>query len=328
MLDDPYFVRPTIPARYVEEILARTPDRERILARAAIPAGARISVEQFERLHRELRRAGDEMFGYLASPVPSGAYAALMHLLAPGPRVRDMFESAARFYGIFDRHRYWNLEREGKVATLSLSFRTSWQARSIFFVHSMLLTPWRTAAWIAGAPIALSSIRLDPRFEAYRAESAFLFGREPELARGAAEIRFDARWLDAPSVRTAADADAYVRTALRSMLSAPAGDTLEARVRAVLAAERPIASGSFESVARALGLSRATFARHLAARGLAFLEIKDDLRRDHAIALLGHAPIARVAEELGFSEPSSFARAFKAWTGVPPGRYRRRRQGA
>ena len=77
------------------------------------------------------------------------------------------------------------------------------------------------------------------------------------------------------------------------------------------------------SIARGLHVSRATLARRLAARGLAFQQLKDDLRRDHAIALLGaRMPIADVADRLGFSEPSAFARAFKSWTGVPPGRYR------
>ncbi|WP_414923347.1 helix-turn-helix domain-containing protein, partial [Pseudomonas sp. IT-P294] len=32
--------------------------------------------------------------------------------------------------------------------------------------------------------------------------------------------------------------------------------------------------------------------------------------------------VTAVAEQLGFSEPSAFQRAFKKWTGVTPGAYR------
>ena len=53
--------------------------------------------------------------------------------------------------------------------------------------------------------------------------------------------------------------------------------------------------------------------------------IKDDLRRDVAIDLLGEASlsVAEVAERVGFNEASAFHRAFKKWTGVSPGAYRR-----
>ncbi len=162
-------------------------------------------------------------------------------------------------------------------------------------------------------------MRIDPRFSEFATETAFLFGCEPELVPGAAEIAFDASWLAARVVRTPEDAE-HVRTSLRTMLAAPAGDTLEVNIRGALAADP---HADLASVARSLHVSRATLARRLAARGLAFQRIKDDVRRDHAIALLGsRLPISDVAERLGFSEPSAFARAFKSWTGVPPGRYR------
>jgi len=33
-------------------------------------------------------------------------------------------------------------------------------------------------------------------------------------------------------------------------------------------------------------------------------------------------PLQAIAEELGFSEPAAFSRAFKKWTGKTPGAYR------
>lgn len=50
---------------------------------------------------------------------------------------------------------------------------------------------------------------------------------------------------------------------------------------------------------------------------------------DHAVTRLAAGDsVAEVAEALGFSEASAFQRAFKSWTGVPPGRYQRGRTGA
>ncbi len=48
------------------------------------------------------------------------------------------------------------------------------------------------------------------------------------------------------------------------------------------------------------------------------------MRRDTALYFLeqGDLSIHEIAEKLGFSEPSTFHRAFKKWTGITPGAYR------
>jgi AraC-like DNA-binding protein len=330
-----YVVRPTIPARYLADVLARARLGERreaqLLRESGLPPRAhalprfRISVEQFERVYRVVRKAcDDEMFGFFERPVPPGAYAVLLRSAIRCGTVAEVLDAAGRFYALFDRHRYWTLSRAGREARLEVRCKDAAQASSIFFVHSMLLTPWRTAAWLSGAALPLTRVCLEPRFGRYASETAFLFGCEPRLERGRNELRFDARWLDAPVVRTPADADVFVRGSLRVLLSAPAGDTLEMQVRGILASDRPFASADLSSVARRLHLSRASLTRRLQQRGRSFQQIKDDLRRDHAIALLSGAglPVSVVSERLGFSQASAFQRAFKAWTGAPPGRYR------
>ena len=52
--------------------------------------------------------------------------------------------------------------------------------------------------------------------------------------------------------------------------------------------------------------------------------LKDALRRDAAIAHLAQPELTlpEIAQRLGFSEASTFHRAFKKWTGVAPGEYR------
>jgi AraC-like DNA-binding protein len=79
-------------------------------------------------------------------------------------------------------------------------------------------------------------------------------------------------------------------------------------------------------VARALGVSERTLARRLAEQGQTFEGLLDDVRREYALQAVA-APtqaLADIAQTLGFAESSTFYRAFQRWTGMPPGRWRKR----
>ena len=74
-----------------------------------------------------------------------------------------------------------------------------------------------------------------------------------------------------------------------------------------------------------MGIAATTLQRRLQGEGTAYQVVKDELRRDIAIDLLGDSTrsVAEVAGLVGFQETSAFHRAFKKWTGVSPGAYRR-----
>ncbi|MEK1834418.1 MAG: helix-turn-helix transcriptional regulator, partial [Pseudomonas sp.] len=80
-----------------------------------------------------------------------------------------------------------------------------------------------------------------------------------------------------------------------------------------------------DDLALVLRMSNSTLQRRLQSEGTHYQNLKDDLRRDMAIDLLsrGDMTVTEVAAETGFQETSAFHRAFKKWTGVNPGAYRR-----
>jgi AraC-like DNA-binding protein len=84
---------------------------------------------------------------------------------------------------------------------------------------------------------------------------------------------------------------------------------------------------NLEEVADKLALSPPMLRRRLAAEGHSFQGLKDSVRRDAAIEELQRrdATLEQIAALLGFSEVSTFHRAFKKWTGLAPGDYRRTR---
>src|SRR5690606_22053047 len=84
-------------------------------------------------------------------------------------------------------------------------------------------------------------------------------------------------------------------------------------------------SCSIEHCAKKLGSSVRTLQATLADRGLRFSDILERQRVELAKTYLeqGEMTLDDVAAMLGYSEQSSFGRAFKRWTGSTPQRYRR-----
>ena len=80
-----------------------------------------------------------------------------------------------------------------------------------------------------------------------------------------------------------------------------------------------------EQVADMLGTSPRTLARHLRRAGTSFGALQRSVRLERASHFLqrGSLPVAEIAERLGYSDAAAFTRAFRAWTGEAPSRWRR-----
>jgi len=78
-------------------------------------------------------------------------------------------------------------------------------------------------------------------------------------------------------------------------------------------------------VARDLGMSERTFYRRLSDEGMTFQGLLQQAQQSLAKDLLtrGECSIAEIAFLTGFSEQSTFSRAFKRWVGEPPASFRR-----
>ena len=101
-----------------------------------------------------------------------------------------------------------------------------------------------------------------------------------------------------------------------------------ARLRAVLLDLLPVGGVSDEAVADELHMSVRTMHRKLAAVDSSFKKELAELRRNLAeqYILDNSLTLTEISMLLGFSEPSSFSRAFKNWTGNTPTETRRSRQ--
>lgn len=77
-------------------------------------------------------------------------------------------------------------------------------------------------------------------------------------------------------------------------------------------------------VARILGMSDRTLARHLENEETSYRKLTAEVSAERARNYLAHSvmPVAQIAELMGYSDPPGFNRAFRAWTGQAPTEWR------
>ncbi len=102
-------------------------------------------------------------------------------------------------------------------------------------------------------------------------------------------------------------------------------DRLIKQLQGLIRARLAMGRLSLEDLAGELGLSSRTLQRRLEAAGLHFRRMVEEVRQDAARQCLRDTDMALVelAASLGFADHASFNRAFKRWTGMSPGAYRR-----
>ena len=107
------------------------------------------------------------------------------------------------------------------------------------------------------------------------------------------------------------------------MLKVKSNSSITSRIRRLLKAYIGSKMPTLDETAAQIAISPQSLRRKLAAEGNSYQVIKDELRRDVAIDLMAaQVSLNEVSQWVGFSESSTFYRAFKKWTGVPPGAYR------
>jgi AraC-like DNA-binding protein len=148
------------------------------------------------------------------------------------------------------------------------------------------------------------------------------FAAPIDFAEPAGSLVFDAATLDEPvRDRNPEYAEVLAPLLKEAVVNAP-GDFLSA-VKGVIRSQIGAGALSRDRVCRALGLNARTLAHRLEAFGVTYSGLADEARYGAAQSLLKKdKKIAEIAVALGYAEQSAFTRAFKAWSGTTPARWR------
>jgi AraC-like DNA-binding protein len=139
-------------------------------------------------------------------------------------------------------------------------------------------------------------------------------------------IEIDASWLTMPTNRANAYAFGVLSERAEKLLEElQSSGTVRGRVERLLIPILHKGDATMESVSAQLGMSRQSLYRRLKDEDISFEALHDDLRHRMAVHFLNARKVSvnETAYLVGFSDPSSFSRAFKRWTGESPGSWKR-----
>jgi len=308
---------------------------EPLLAPAGIPASAldepraRVSFEQYARLLQSLwRHMDDELLGCGRHRLPLGSFGMICRAIIHSSSMGHAMSRASRYYALLQGGRPdFLIARDGELGYLIIDESEGGFADP-FLAETLLVAGHRFASWLIGEAIALKRVDFSFAMPAYTHEYEIIFAAPLRFGAERTALCFSAACLDAPVVQGDDSLRVFLRNSIYELLlRREHGNKISAQVRRMFGHDEDGSMLHLEIVAERLTMSPQTLRRLLKREGNTFQGIKDGWRRDTAITLLAETPmpIAEIARRVGFSEPSTFHRAFKHWTGLQPSAYRMHR---
>jgi len=245
------------------------------------------------------------------------------YLVLHSPDVGNALRSLVRFF---------HLHAQGAVLALQVS-------KGFTFLSYKILEPDTEACdQIEDAAVAIAYNALRSLCgQDWRPTEIHLSHRKPKDIKPfrrffAAPLRFDAEesgvlFRSEQLKRAVRGADPELRRLLQKQIDALEASHVEdfpEQVRRVLRTALLVGQASEDQIAALFAMNSRTMRRRLRTHGTGFREVTDQARFEVARQMLENSELdtAHIAAALNYSSASSFARAFKRWSGTTPGLWR------
>jgi AraC-like DNA-binding protein len=288
----------------------------------------RIPNQQLVALYEHAARlTGDDAFGlHVAERISPTAFDVLGYAALNSPTARQALHRLVRYYRIWTDGSKFDLETDATEARLTYSMIDPPTGRheceftlaiTVIGLRSATGTSWTPReVWFQHAPPENTS------------EHRRIFRAPIRFAQVSNELFFHRSLLDAPIARAdpnlCAVLDRHAEELLAKLGAQGRSQNVVDQVRQILSIALRGGDPGLEAIARQLRMSTRTLQRKLNEKGTSHQDLLDEMRRELSMRYLQEPEIAicEVAYLLGFSESSTFHRAFRRWTGLTPKEYR------
>lgn len=269
----------------------------------------------------------DEMLGFLPRKTRPGAMALAIHVVLGSSDLQEAIGRWQAFWTTIHAEMDLSLEFHGEEAHLVGG--RFWEVEDALanyaFVVWINFLQLRVFMWLVGRPILLERLCFDFPRPTHFEEFYHMFPTSIYCGQARNHMVINKRYLEMPVVQTPQDANEFIGILPDLMTTQWVDRSVSGRVARLLKGVTEFETLAFKDVAENLNLSPDTLRRRLKNEGVTFKELKESVRRDLAAFHLKGNDLAltEIGYLLGFSEPSTFNRAFKQWTGYTPGEFRK-----
>lgn len=268
---------------------------------------------------------GDDALGiHLAEAAPIKSFEVHAYALLASASLREAYRRACRYQRLIHEATDLSLV-EGKgeaVLRHALPGGRSAPRQPAEFLATLWVRVGRMVSGVDWNPNLVCFAHEEPHDTS---EHARVFRAPLRFASGVTAMHVADSVLDAPNPNADANlARLLDRYAEGLLQQAPRFTNFSERVRSALRKELSGGAPTVAAIAKALHVSQRSLHRNLQSEGTSFRELLEQLRHERAAALLSNpsCSVAEVGFLLGFSELSSFSRAFKRWAGLSPIEFR------
>ena len=272
-----------------------------------------------------MRRTEDEFLGFGRGRVSKpGSFSMMAHAVINCATLEKAIRRSMQFYDLFD-YPVTHTLTVGDT-DFAIDFEAAMDIEPNGYVQeSSAFILLRFYSWLIGQQIVPKYIAFEATTPPQQEILQGLFPCAIKFGQPRTEIVMDCRYLSMPLVQNALSLSKFLKASLEELIDGNIQNaSLNAQIRSIISKEYGNNFPDFSVICEKLNMTPQTLRRRLKEESTSYQEIKDSIRKDASIYYLSKPDLSidEIALLMGFSEASSFHRAFKKWTGKTPSAYR------